>query len=253
MCPDKSAGALMSAFESRLFLSSVPLKKIGADGLPQSIASGCLIDYRGKRILLTVSHATKDQGRWAIELRYEPGKGTQLYGLGAMRFLMKGSLNSSKLTDLDFSYVEVPRSIRSYRQEIIPPDTVKSETPISVHTPDFDSQPSSALKYGFCGLVKPTLEEHFGTTYLAGELKIYAGLSHLRTEGDYHVFKLPTPHEGHENFQGCSGAPVLDEAGNVVGLVCSGDKDKDEIWAFALSRYRVALDILATENGAGAT
>jgi hypothetical protein len=86
----------------------------------------------------------------------------ELYGLGAMHFLMKGSLKSSQLTDLDFSYVEVPRNICSYRQEIILPGTVKSERPISA---GFATQPSSALKYGFCSVVKPTLEEHFGTTY----------------------------------------------------------------------------------------
>lgn len=243
----------MISFEARVFLSSVPLKKIGTNGLPQSIASGCLINYGGKRILLTVSHATKDRGKWAIELRYERGRRTQLYGLGAMRFLMKGSLTSSKLTDLDFSYVAIPENICAYRQEIIPPDTVKSETSISIHAPDFAAQPSSALQYGFCGLVKPTHEEHFGKTYLAGELKTYVGLTYLRSDDDYHVFKLPTPHEGHEHFQGCSGAPVLDETGNVVGLVCSGDIPTDEIWAFAVARYRTALDILVADDDASTT
>lgn len=238
----------MLSFETRVFLSSVPLKRIGNDGLPLSIASGCLIDYKGKRILLTVSHATKRAGRWAIELRYEPGKGTRMHGLGPMHFLKKGSLASSKLTDLDFSYVVVPETIRAYRQEIVPPGKVKSETPISIHTPDFTCLPSASLQYGFCGLVKPSLEEHFGKTYLAGELKTYIGLTYLRAEDDYYVFKLPTPHQGHEQFQGCSGAPVLDEAGNVVGLVCSGDVGKDEIWAFAIARYKVALDLLVAES-----
>jgi hypothetical protein len=54
---------------------------------------------------------------------------------------------------------------------------------------------------------------------------------------------------GDEYFKGCSGAPVLDENGNVMALVCCGDAPTDEIWAIAVARYRVALDILgATDN-----
>lgn len=238
----------MTSFETRLSLSSVPLRKISADGLPSGIASGCLIAYGGKQLLLAVSHTTKTPGRWAIELRYEPGQGTQVFVLGAMHFLKKGSLTSSKLTDLDFSYVAVPESVRAYRQEISPPDTITSETPISVHTPNFADEPLTALQYGFCGSVKPTRENHPGVTYFSTELRICTGLAYLRSEDDYHVFKLPVPHEGHESFRGCSGAPVLDETGNLVGLVCCGSTETDEIWAFAIARYRAALDILVTED-----
>jgi hypothetical protein len=83
--------------EKQLFVSSVSLRKIGPDKMPKAIASGCLADYVSKRSLLTVAHAPKKAGKWAIELRYEPGRGTKLYSVGAMNFLKKGTLQSGKL------------------------------------------------------------------------------------------------------------------------------------------------------------
>ena len=105
-------------FQMRLWLSSVQLVRLNSQGLPNGIASGCLIDYSIKRILLTVSHATGDQGNWAIQLKYVPGKGTCTYQLGTMNFLAKGTLSKPKLENVDFSYVEVPMNIEAYRQEI---------------------------------------------------------------------------------------------------------------------------------------
>ena len=253
MCMTTRQRAPMSQFEIRVFLSSVPLKKIGTNGIPDSVASGCLVDYRGVRVLLTVSHAVGDQGNWGIETRYDPGKGTQIYGLGAMHFLMKGSVTSPQLKNIDFSYVAVPNTVVAHRQEIVPPGVVKSESAITVHTTDFSTAPAPNATYGFCGLVQPAIENHFGTTYVSGELKTYTGLSFLRTEDDYHVFQLPSAHPGHDHFKGCSGAPVIDEAGNIVGLVCSGDIPNNEIWAVNIGRFKAALDILVSEHGAKAT
>ena len=69
-------------FQKYLWLSSVPLFRLNSQRLPTGSASGCLIDYSGKRVLLTVSHATGDQQNWAIQLRYLPSKGTETYQLG---------------------------------------------------------------------------------------------------------------------------------------------------------------------------
>ncbi len=230
--------------EKQLFLSSVPLRKIGSDKLPKAIATGCLANYRNKRVLLTVAHATKQPGKWAIELRYEPEQGTKLYSVGAMNFLKKGTLPAGTLEEVDFSYVEVPGGLQAFRQEIIDPLTVKQEIPITIHKLDF-SPPSRRRSYGFCGTVLPSLETHASQKYLFAELKIYDRLRYLRSEGDYHFFRLPMVHPGHEQFQGCSGAPVLDRMGRVVGLVCGGDVNTNEIWAISPARYRSALDILA--------
>jgi len=146
-------------FEKRLWLSSVPLARLDQDNLPIGFASGALVDYGGKHLLLTVWHATRDQGKWAMQVRYDPGQGTQNYIVGAMHFLAKGSLGRphAKLVPVDFAYVEVPPEVQPCRQEIEFPNAIKFEAPITIHTPTFADLPTRGENFGFCGLVLPSL------------------------------------------------------------------------------------------------
>lgn len=236
----------LSEFEKRLWLSSVALARLDAvTNLPTGYASGALIDYSGKRLLLSVWHATGDQLRWSIQVKYVPGEGTHNYVTGPMNFLSRGSLLEprAQLEPIDFSYAEVKKDLQPLRKEIAFPDTIKSETPVTIHTPTLTDEPVSGENYGFSGLVLATHEEHFGVTYVERQPRIYSGLSFSRTEKGYHYFSLPFPHPGHEQFQGCSGAPVLSEKGAFVGLLCGG-KDAGEIKVIAIRQQKTPVDIL---------
>lgn len=237
----------INEFEARLYLSSVQLVRIGEEIEPNCTASGALIDYGGKRVLLTVEHATRDQKRWAIQLRHDPGKGTKVFGLGAMCFLRKGKLaDPKKAVDfVDFSYVEVPTAIRAFRQELDDTGaTILREAPITVHTASLSDVPEAGENYGFCGMVMAAIEHHPRMTALSGEIRVNSGLKYLRTEDDFHIFELPFPHPGHDHFEGCSGAPVLGENGKLVGLISGGDIPSNTIHVLALAKYKVAIDIL---------
>ncbi|GLQ89405.1 hypothetical protein GCM10007898_29780 [Dyella flagellata] len=218
---------------------------MGQDSFPTKVASACLADYRGKRILLTVAHATGDQGDWALQVRFAPQQNrTLLRWLGAMNFFAIGNLGSSELKRVDLSFVEIDPSVTAYRQEIDPTkNTIKCETPITVHALTLCEKPDPNDTFGFCGMVLPAQEEHFGQRYFSGEIRTYPELSFLRTEGNYHVFKLPFDHPGHEHFEGCSGAPIINSAGIPVALVCSGCDKHDEIWGISLAAYKVPIDL----------
>lgn len=71
-------------FQNHLRLSSLPLVRLNDQCIPAGFASGCLIDYSDRRVVLTVSHTTGDQKNWAIQLRYVPCKGTERSQLGTM-------------------------------------------------------------------------------------------------------------------------------------------------------------------------
>src|SRR6185503_12406060 len=96
--------------------------------------------------------------------------------LGAMYFFGKGSLPNTQFEDVDFSCVEVPSDLTAYRQELIPPTTVKAETSITVHRSSLEYLPKHGEDYGFCGTILPTYEKHFGQFYVGGEIRIYTGL-----------------------------------------------------------------------------
>jgi len=232
-------------FERKLWLSTVPLVSTGANGMPTGIASGCFIRYSGKKLLLSVQHATGNGGVWDIQQQYVPNKGAELYRLDGINFLMKANINTSEMVDIDFSYVEVPETTFAKRQEINPHTSqVVSEELISELSPSLESEPNGHTKYGFSGLVQPSLQQHGGNDCLVTDVRVYTGLEYLRTDGDYHYFKLPFEHPGHEHFKGCSGAPIIGEDGELVALVCGGSTQTNELWGISLKAYKLPVDIL---------
>lgn len=236
---------MTKVFEEKLWLSSVPLVSVNPNGRPTGMASGCLIDYSGRRILLSVSHATGNGGIWAIQQQYVPGKGAELYRMGGMNFLKRATMDHPAFEDIDFSYAEVPPSTFAKRQKINPiTEEIEFEEYITVHQLSLDSVPMVNSSYGFSGLVKSSLEHHADNLCLVSELRVYSGLSYLRTDGNYHYFKLPFKHPGHEHFKGCSGSPILSESGEIVALLCGGNEETSEVWGISLKAYKLPIDIL---------
>jgi hypothetical protein len=83
------------------------------------------------------------------------------------------------------------------------------------------------------------------------EMNVYPGLRFIRTEGEFHIFKLPVSHPGHDHFKGCSGAPIVDMNKQVVALVCDGDPATNTIRSVSTSRYKFAIDFICrSTNGA---
>src|SRR3546814_13013663 len=68
-------------------VSSLPLRRIAANGMPDSVASGCIVNYRGRKFVLSVSHATGNGDNWAAELKHVQGCGTELSRFGNINFV----------------------------------------------------------------------------------------------------------------------------------------------------------------------
>lgn len=222
--------------------SSIPLRRVNEELLPQGIASGCLINYLGKRILLSVFHAVGKSGRWLIQLKYDAQRGqTETYSPNAFNFLAEMRLGSPEIKNIDFAYTEVPSDIVSYFQDLKPTGECVEEFERTIFKPDFNITPRTDEFYGFSGEVMPDFVSDFSA--LVVEHRTYPGLEYLRTEHSFHYFKLPVTHPGHEHFKGCSGAPIIDTKGNVIALVSGGSIENGEIWGVALNKYKIALDI----------
>lgn len=219
-------------------ISSLPLRRIASSGLPDSVASGCIVNYHGRKFVLSVAHATGNGENWAAEVRHEKGRGTLLHRFGATYFLAEHNIATSTHEEVDFSYSEVQPDFESWFQVLDMSGAALSEE----RREEFEfarHEPSTDETYAFAGQVRTEIHS---SQLLVSEMVVYPGLRYERTDGGYHVFRLPVPHPGHDAFQGCSGAPILDSQRRIVGLVCSGDIGENTITAVSLARCGAALD-----------
>jgi hypothetical protein len=240
---------------SKLEVSSVALAKINEANLPDGFASGCLMDYHGRRLLLTVAHATHKGPPLALALGWDPAlRRVKLWRFGGLNFLARGQLSTGiklqemKLDEVDFAYVDVP-SEHEPRLEKIDAQTgnIVESRACTIWPATAIAEPEAGVRYGFAGHTKPSLEDHAliaaDVKFCFTELRVCFPLSFVEQREDLFAFRLPVEHPGHEYFRGCSGAPIIDDEGRVVALVCEGSVEDSIIYGVSLRRYQVALDV----------
>lgn len=170
-------------------ISSLPLRRITSSGLPDNVASGCIMNYQGRKFVLSVSHATGKGGNWAAEMKHEKGKGTLLYRFGATYFLAEHNIATNTQEEVDFSYSEVQPDFESWFQDLDMSGEVLSQE----RRAEFDfvrHEPSQREVYAFAGQVQTEIHS---PKLLVSEMVVYPGLLYERTDGGYHIFCLPVP------------------------------------------------------------
>lgn len=222
-----------------VLITSIPLRQFDAAENPVGMASGCLIDYAGRRFLLSVQHAVKRESvGWVIDLGYEPGRGTAIYRPHSFKYVAEMIKGSGVIRDVDFCFTEVaPDLVSTYAHRTL--QSVSDVRPRHIFNTDLLGVPDANQIFGFAGEVKAELH---GPSAVATEMTVYPGLRFVRTEDGFHTFQLPVPHPGHEFFKGCSGAPIVDMNRQVVALVCNGEIDSNAIRGVSVSRFKFAID-----------
>jgi hypothetical protein len=162
-----------------------------------------------------------------------------------MQFIAACHTNG-ELSDIDFSMVTVPSDLRPLRQTQDKAGNFVDEVSITIHRPTLNEAPNTDEYYGFCGFVHVTVENHHGKNFSGRECATYDGLrfvSERDIEGNpYDIYRLPRSHPGHDEFRGCSGAPMISGSGQLVGLLCRGNEETDELHALPLRRYKSTID-----------
>jgi len=221
--------------------SSIQLRKHDDNDMPCSIGSGCLLDFKGGRFLLTVFHVAEKSSKWSAQIKYnEELQKIEVLFLNAFSYLADFSDDKKSIKDVEFSFHPVRPDFVSYFHN----RTWKGETIEIKERPVFTvgdiGKPNKKTYYGFSGDIRPTSmpdSNSFETTQL-----IYHGLKYDRFEDDMHYFKLPENHPGHDMFEGCSGAPIIGEDGKVVSLVSGGCTASNEIYGCNLQKCIRTLD-----------
>lgn len=221
--------------------SSVPLVKVDEAGKPtDGMASGCLIEYSGNRLLFSVFHATQLSDSWVVPLRYNPERGqTEVFFAPAFCFLAETSPAAAQRGAFDLSFIPISQDVVPFFQHLEPSGLVE-ERKRPVFRTDLKETPQSDIPYAFAGQVIPDFIRDLDA--LCVKHCTYSGLTFEKTDGVYHYFKLPVDHPGHNAFTGCSGAPIVGYDRRVVALVTGGDIEANEVCGISIVAFKQAID-----------
>lgn len=230
-----------------VLVASVPLRRV-ENGQVVGRATGALVEYCDRRFLLSVEHAVKrGTTGWGIELGYDQNLGMRVFWPNAFAYAGEFTRSTASFRELDLCLAEVPRTLDP-TYEYRTPRGLFDQRPRYVFAPDFSAAPDPTGVFAFSGQVRP--EQHAPNVF-AVEMVVYPGLRYLRSENEHHVFQLPVAHPGHDAFQGCSGAPIVDRNRNVVALVTGGDSSAGTVTGINLQHCLPGLTFLC--SGAGGT
>lgn len=235
---------------------------------PSGIGSGCIVDYQGKQILLTVAHVTgKEAGTCIVTGQPPVNFQTPMYSTGAMTYLSKFDITKyeeqlKQLKDepdrieerdfgqIDFSFATLQHKVEFIQKRIdFKEFTVPAGKKLTIKT-DLKDRPEVGKKYGFFGRIKPLYFK--GTpnadTFETQEV-LYGGAKFIRKVGYYYEFELPNPIQDHADFKGTSGAPILDTDGKLVSLVTHGYEGAKFIYGIAIADFKSGVDgMLMTDD-----
>jgi len=187
----------------------------GDGNKPVAIGTAFLIIHNSRLILITLAHVADYDGTLKLikykDLRDENG-GFSYYHLGGMVFhdvYDKNEENEKydKVDIIDFAFVEIKDiNVRKYLQNkyirYILSETLK---------------PSTGLIYFFKGFVQYKFEND--NKLLNSEVLIEEAMSFLAEIDGFLIFQTRKIIKDAIDYKGCSGAPVVDKNGGLVGVV----------------------------------
>ncbi len=233
------------------------------DYTPLSIGSGVIISYKGRYFICTVSHFSdsKDQSVGIVTGRVKDGK-TEIYYLGDFSYLTQLQLEedldtedleycisnpdrSGDKLDIAFREIELLDNIIQHHRvlKLNGLDEINiNEGGKTILIVDDDYQIDTNELCSFYGRIRPD----FTTGELKFEEQIYWGLP-IKSVGEHFIeMDLGAPIADHKRFKGCSGGPIIDTRGRLIGLLTHGDKDTagHSVYGFRFDKIKFWIDLM---------
>jgi hypothetical protein len=224
--------------------------------VPNGMGSGFILDYKGRSFFVTADHVvnTHDNGKRlinsakmiAIQTNVISGNSSAVIPLGGFNYFSKFNLEEGALTNeklIDVAFCELTANnindINTYCKTANPDISVHEE---KLHIPS-DSITSANLEdiYTTYGDVKGDLVPFLGTMQLRSIPKFHTGLKFVCEKNQYYELKYPKVNN--EEWHGISGAPVLNQDGKLIGILCAGNSVNDILYVKTIQSVINLIDV----------
>ncbi|HTM65537.1 MAG TPA: hypothetical protein VL093_04405 [Flavipsychrobacter sp.] len=253
--------------------ASLQLVVLDDNSTPVSFGSGFIVLYNGRHFLMSVAHVT-DMGspyKIAIELGLATDeRGVPLKPIGGLYHFDAFSIGDPSLVKevedlfkngerLDISFAELAVDFPLIQQELDFGAFKVEEGGKAILEIKNIVQPTKGKKYCFFGRIrhKPTGLVKGNLPEIKMENTLKYGLDYLSSNEKFHRFLSREVIYDSADYQGCSGAPILDENGCVVAIACAVRPNSKLVYGFPISwcleLVDQAMKIEALQRNEGST
>lgn len=220
------------------------------------LASGVIVQYKNRFFICTAEHFTNKEGySVGIFTGRRKGQESEIVELGEFSYIeaynfeetpdaedlieVLGNPKSGEFLDLAFKEISRPENLvqdeREFNLNSIGKITVAAGGKI-LPIIDDDYEISKEEVCSFYGRIRPKFEDgilHF-------QEALYWNLPVTNINDHFFELDLGEPVRDFTRFRGCSGAPIIDTRGRVIGLVTHGHKDpnKSSIFGYRLDKLK---------------
>lgn len=230
---------------------------------PQSLGSGVIVKYKDRFFICTVSHFSDvpDQNVGIVTGRVKDNQ-TEIYYLGDFSYLtqikfedipdaedleycLSNPEKSGKKLDIAFREISLLENIYQHKRvfdlNVLGTMTINEGGKTMVIVDD-DYQIEKDELCSFYGRIRPSIIDgvlHF-------EEQLYWGLT-IKNIGEHFIeMDLGSSIQDHTRFKGCSGGPIIDTRGRLIGLITHGESDitKSSIYGFRFDKVKQWIDLM---------
>lgn len=245
----------MTTLEETAIRASITLLVLDEYQAPVKHASGFMIKHRDRIFLVSVKHLTDDLDKIVLDLNQpvfdENSFGSNLMQLGGVSSFdsIRIENNTLEIEEIDLIFCELKSSIEIKQEVVSSPlgevwveDGGTKITLNSMYLADFDNLAGST--YYFAGKTQMSIQNGIRLCF---SQKIEQSTTYLSNTKDRFLLASRNTITDLSLYQGCSGAPVIDENERLLGMVLAISLDGETIWVmdirYILSMIDMTIDI----------
>ena len=226
---------------------------------PCGFGSGCIVNYQERSFLLSVAHVTSEENKvTCIVTNQLPEKDLQskLYIVDEQLYFDKYKLpediheikikNFEELQAksyceerLDITCCEIKEKLECIQPELdLEGFKINRDSKVHLNL-DSAGNPDKNKRYGFFGTIRHRIE---GDALVKSVPTFKIDLQYKGSNEKFHLFRSPETIKDADDYLGCSGAPILEDTGKLVGLFSSFNLNSKTIFGFSILECKTLLD-----------
>ena len=231
--------AAMQAFVEHMLTYTIRLVRAKPNEWPFGIASGFVIPVAGRYRIVSAGHAIAAASNWVMETVPESETETLMLIIKAVHSVAKIP-RRDKTNSLDLAWADLnPEELKEQLAKA--PKKPRTDLELPTYIAPLDAVPDPETAYGFAAWNNVEAHPMISTLRRESRYEFAMRFVGIHPKNKLYLFEPAREFQGHEYYEGASGAPIADPNGLIISMLVGGDRDEKYLWGVPLAKHAKKL------------